>query len=64
VFCLEVVNETQAGTVLEEWLNSGLPTGHIKGATIAWETCLYLPENGYGSIMLNPSMPEFEREST
>jgi CRISPR/Cas system CSM-associated protein Csm3 (group 7 of RAMP superfamily) len=64
VFCLEVVNETQAGTVLEEWLNSGLPTGHINGATIAWETCLYLPENGYGSIMLNPSMPEFEREST
>jgi hypothetical protein len=45
---------------LAEYVNSGLPAVRPSQAVelLTWRTCPYLPENGYGTIVVNPITPD------
>ncbi len=49
VFVLKVIETDQAEKHLDNWLAHGLPS--LSGES--WQTCPYLPQNGYGEIAIN-----------
>lgn len=51
VFSLEVLDAKQAQTCLQQWLSQGLPVP--EGNSITWQDSPYLPEHGYGEVLLN-----------
>jgi len=59
VFVLTVDNINAAANWVREWQSSGLPvpewakTRYQKPGKELWETCPFVPENGYGEVMVN-----------
>lgn len=60
VFCLLVKNKSDAERHLSKWLTVGLP---LSAQNLGWESCPYLPENGYGAIELDPDLSTFRPEN-
>lgn len=59
VFVLKMSNTDNAKAKIEEWKTKGLPvpewakTKYNKSGKELWETCPFVPENGYGEVMVN-----------
>jgi hypothetical protein len=55
VFVFDVNDETEANKKVDDWLKHGLslPDWAKKLYGNNWETCPFLPENGYGEISVN-----------
>jgi hypothetical protein len=59
VFKLEVTDANRAWQILDQWTQQGLDlpawavTEYGRSGFALWQTCPYLPENGYGEIAVN-----------
>ena len=55
VFVFDVTDQTKADSKIDDWLKHGLPlpdwAKNLYGNN--WETCPFLPENGFGEIAVN-----------
>lgn len=53
-----VLNFTAKGaTILLDWARLGLPAGgDWNDASLDWQSCPYLPENGFGAIRVDPNV--------
>jgi hypothetical protein len=55
VFVFEITNETEAISKTDDWLKHGLPLPDWAETLYGnnWQTCPFLPENGFGEIAVN-----------
>ena len=68
VFLLSGITEEQ----LKALMRTGLPARAPEGVSLTWENCPYLPENGYGAILVNaidharlaPGVPLSDKEAS
>jgi hypothetical protein len=58
VFRLEIVDE-EGRRKFTDALRFGLPLPDLGGKAVSWRTCPFVPENGYGEIVLHepPALP-------
>lgn len=57
VFRLSLPND-KARSAVSEALQFGLPVPPLGGKTATWQTCPFMPENGYGEITLHQPRPK------
>lgn len=61
MFVLEVNDPTTAKALLAKWQEVGIPAASLtNGAPPTWETTPYLPEHGFGEIVINWEQPNKE----
>lgn len=59
VFVLKATIKEKAMQKIDEWKTKGLPIPewakkkYQKNGKELWQTCPYIPENGYGEVMIN-----------